>query len=120
MQFSNSFIAKTKTDKTFLVFISVFALPLVLTLILIFFKLNTLRNQIPLFYSQIWGETQLGSRLYIFLPIVGSFIFGFLYFVLAHNFYSTYKVIVYLLVGSAILVSLLSAITIFNIVRIIS
>ena len=75
--------------------------------------------QIPLFYSRAWGEGQLATKQYIFLPIIGVLLLGVFNLGLAVSFPARDKVLAYLLAGTASLVGILSAITIFNIIRLI-
>lgn len=105
---------KDNTFKTFLVF---WLAPLILILVYILFYFKNLPAQIPLFYSRLWGESQLASRPYIFLPVVGTLLLGIFNFSLAANFHSKDKIFSYLLSGAMILLSFLTAITTFNIVN---
>lgn len=107
----------SKKDNIFKTFLILWLAPLVLTLIYILFYFRNLPAQIPLFYSRLWGESQLTARLYIFLPITGTFLLGIFNFSLAASFHSKDKIFSYLLSGTMILLSFLAAITTFNIIN---
>lgn len=107
----------SKKDNIFKTFLILWLVPLVLTLIYILFYFRNLPTQIPLFYSRLWGESQLAARPYIFLPVAGTFLLGIFNFSLATSFHSKDKIFSYLLSGTMILLSFLAAITTFNIIN---
>ncbi len=116
MQFYRSrFQFKPPADKYFQVFFLLWLIPLLITLILALFRFYSLPPQIPLFYSQVWGENQLANKEFLFLPIAGVFLLGIFNNALGIKFYTKDKILSYLLSGTASLVSLLGAITIVNI-----
>lgn len=104
-----------KLDNIFKTFFLLWLVPLVLTLIYILFYFRNLPAQIPLFYSRLWGESQLAGRAYIFLPVAGTLLLGLFNFSLAASFHTKDKIFSYLLSGTALLLSFLAAITTFNI-----
>lgn len=105
------------TDKYFRTFFLIWIIPLLLTLGYILINYSNLPNEIPLFYSRLWGEAQLANRTLIFLPLGGSLLLGIFNISLATSYHERDKVLSYFLAGSASLVSLLSAITVINIVN---
>lgn len=104
-------------DRIFWAFCAVWFLPIGIIGLYAFLNLNRLPNQIPLFYSQVWGESQLASKNQIFMPIFGVLILGLFNFSFAGLFHPQNKVFSYVLCGSSALLSILAAITIFNIVN---
>lgn len=113
----SSWAQSAKTDKYFRTFFLIWIIPLLLTLGYILINYSNLPNEIPLFYSRLWGETQLADRILIFLPLGGSLLLGIFNISLATSYHERDKVLSYFLAGSASLVSLLSAITLINIVN---
>ncbi len=107
----------SQKDNIFKTFFLLWLVPLILTLIYILFYFRNLPLQIPLFYSRLWGESQLAAKFYIFLPLVGTLLLGIFNFSLAASFHSREKVFSYLLSGTAMVISLLAMITTFNIVN---
>lgn len=102
----------------------IIAIPLFLGLIVIvlptiftIFYFKNLPYQIPLFYSRTWGEAQLAKTIYIFLPLAGATLLGIFNFALAISLYNKEKILSYFLSGTAMLVAVLAAITVFNIVN---
>jgi hypothetical protein len=116
----SSWSQSAKTDRIFTLFVFFWALPLLLILVFTIVKFNDLPSQIPLLYSRAWGEEQLATREYIFLPLGGAILLGIFNLGLAVNFHTQDKVISYLLAGTATLVSILSSLTIFNIIKLVS
>ena len=116
MQFYHSrFQFKPPSDKYFKMFFLLWIVPFLIMLILVVFKFFSLPPQVPLFYSRIWGENQLANKEFLFLPIAGVFLLGIFNNALGMMFYPKDKVMSYLLAGAASLVSILSTITIINI-----
>lgn len=103
-------------DRLFWLFFSLWVIPLLISAILALLRLNELPLQIPLFYSRPWGEEQLTQRGYIFIPIAGTLGIGLFNFGMGAIFQSRNKVISYLLFGTAALASVLSIITVVNII----
>lgn len=106
-------------DKYFRAFFFSWIIPLVLILVYILINFWGLPKDIPLFYSRVWGEDQIIKRAFIFLPVTGTLLLGIFNFSLAVSFHEKNRVISYFLAGSSCLVSLLSMITIFNIINLI-
>lgn len=109
--------SKLPQDRLFWLMVFAWALPLLLAIVYSLVNLGHLPNQIPLFYSQIWGESQLGPKTYILLPSAGVLIFGLVNIFFGISFFSKDRVFAFILGGIAFLVSILSAITVFNIVN---
>lgn len=107
------------SDTLFKSFLFLWLLPLVLTLIYTALILNKLPSQVPLFYSHIWGDQQLATKNYLFVPTLGAFLLGIFNLGLGINYYTKNKVSSYLLAGVATLVSWLSCITVVNIINLI-
>jgi len=104
-------------DNLLRVFLALWLLPLISIILYSVIFVGKLPAEIPLFYSHLWGENQLAAKNFIFLPPLGSLLLGIFNFALAINNYSKDKVASYLLAGTATLISLLSSITIFNIIN---
>lgn len=105
------------SDKYFRGFFFIWLIPLFFTTVTTLINYSSLPREIPLFYSRVWGEAQLAQRGLIFLPTSGTFLLGIFNFSLAANFHQRDKVLSYFLAGCASLVSILSAITILNIIK---
>lgn len=105
------------TDKYFRTFFLIWIIPLFFTVCYILVNYSNLPNEIPLFYSRLWGATQLANSILIFLPLGGTLLLGIFNLSLATSYHEKDKVLSYFLAGSASLVSLLSAITVINIVN---
>lgn len=106
-----------RNDKYFKLFLSLWIIPILISIISSLIAYKNLPLQIPLFYSRPWGETQLANTIYIFLPTAGSFLLGIVNFALSISSIQKNKVFSYLLAGTAALVSLLSTITVLNIIN---
>ncbi|MCL4389779.1 MAG: hypothetical protein M1484_01650 [Patescibacteria group bacterium] len=109
-----------KTDRIFLAFLAGWAGPVLVSLLFTVISYASLPNQIPLFYSRVWGNDQLAQRAYIFLPTLGTVLLGVFNLAIAVSFHSKDKVLSYLLAGTAALVSILSTITVFSIINLIA
>ncbi len=105
------------SDQYFRLLFFFWALPLLFTFIYCLVNFAGLPDQIPLFYSRSWGEAQLASRFLIFLPFGGTLLLGIFNLSLATSFHAGEKIFAYLLAGTAVLVSILSAITTINIIN---
>lgn len=107
------------SDRYFVIFATVWFLALFISLIVVLLSFQALPTQIPLFYSRVWGEQQLAAKSFIFLPLAGTLLLGLFNFATGINFHFQNKVMSYLLIGTASLISILSAITVINIIRLI-
>ena len=94
--------------------------PISLAAMYAFLTLPLLSNQIPLFYSKVWGEGQLAQKNLIYLPILIAFVFGGINFMLSFWLRKKDTLFMYFLIAGADLISLLAAITVFNIISLIT
>ncbi len=113
-------IKKIFSDKYVVALCLVWALTLAIGLIYVGINISNLPSQIPLFYSHIWGEGQLANKNYIFLPLIATFLFGIINFVITLFIKEEDKVFSYLLLATAACLSILTTITVVNIVNLIS
>lgn len=87
---------------------------------LLFLKLNDLPPQLPLFYSQPWGESQLASASSIFLlPILSLAILLVNHFTAAF-LYASHKLFSYLLIVISLICCLFSLISLTQIIFLVS
>lgn len=93
--------------------------PITIATIYTAYILKNLPDQVPLFYSRTWGESQLAAKAYLFIPLVGSFLLGIFNFGVAINYHAKDRVSSYLMAGAAALISILASITIFSIIYLI-
>lgn len=106
-----------RQDRFFWLFFGVWLIPIIFSLIYTAVSFSNLPSQIPLFYSRLWGQSQLANNPYIFLPLVGTLLLGLFNFSVGASYHNRRPVLSYLLEGTAAVISLLAAITIFNIVN---
>lgn len=106
-------------DKIFWTMVLVWFVPLLITALISLIAIRSLPQEIPLFYSRLWGETQLAARNFLLLPVGGAFLLGIFNFGLAANFHSHDKITSYLLSGTAAVIALLAAITSLNIINLV-
>lgn len=93
---------------------------ILLQLALLLFKFNNLPEQVPLYYSLPWGESQLASVSALFLLPTLSIVIMLLNNLLAALFLNTLKFLSQLLVVFALLFSVLAFITLFQIINLIA
>lgn len=105
------------SDQLFWLFFAGWFLPIVISTLYILIKFSSLPHEIPLFYSHVWGQTQLAKTGFLYLPAGGVFLLGIFDFALAINFHSQDKIFSYLLCGTAALLGVLVLVTSFNIVN---
>jgi hypothetical protein len=89
-------------------------------LVLLFFKFGQLPNQVPLYYSLPWGESQLAQASTLFLLPMFSIIFLLIDHLLAAFFHSSTKIFSNFLLVTSLIFSAFSFITLFRIINIIS
>ncbi len=87
---------------------------------LLFIKFNSLPPQIPLYYSQPWGETRLAPVSSIFLLPLFSILVAFLNNLLAIFFLKSQQLLSRLLIVFSLLFSFLITFTLFQITNLIS
>lgn len=107
------------SDKLILTFFLAWVFAVILTFAYVLFFFKNLPLQIPLFYSRQVGEQQLSATVFIFMPVVGAFLFGIVSFVSASFSIKENQVLAYILSGSAPLVALLVMITTLNIINLV-
>ena len=116
----SSWSSSAKVDRVFLLILTTWIVPVIFALIISMVFFNRLPDEVPLFYSRIWGESQLATKQFLFLPTLGVILLGSFNFAVAVSFHSRDRVLAYLLAGAMALVSILSTITIFNIIRLVA
>lgn len=84
------------------------------------FKFNTLPDQIPLYYSLPWGESQLASVSALFFLPTFSIVLLLINHLFATFFFNSIKLFSRLLVAFSLIFSIFSFITLFQIINIIS
>lgn len=84
------------------------------------FKFNNLPNQIPLYYSLPWGDSQLTAVSTLFLLPTFSIVFLLIDHLLATFFFNSIKIFSHLLITTSLIFSILSFITLFKIITIFS
>jgi hypothetical protein len=88
--------------------------------VLLFFKFSDLPPQIPLYYSQPWGESQLAPASSIFiLPALSLFVL-LLNNILAVFFLKSVQLLSRFLIITSLVFSFLSAIAVYQIIWLIS
>lgn len=98
-----------------LVVTSLFSLLASLLLVIIFWK--KLPPQVPIFYSRPWGEEQIASPTYLFLPMLLAFLLLIINLVLAKTTDDNFLKRVLFIGGST--VAVLASITVIRIVLLI-
>lgn len=106
-------------DRYFVFFLLGWFLPLIMVVIFVALNYSRLPYDIPLFYSRLWGGKQVARNIYIYLPCAGAFLLGLFNVGFATSAHGKDRVLAYLLMGGAALVSILAAITTFNIVNLV-
>ncbi|MEI8067566.1 MAG: hypothetical protein WCG91_01255 [Candidatus Shapirobacteria bacterium] len=84
------------------------------------FKFNSLPDQVPLYYSQPWGEDQLAHASALFLLPTFSIIIVLINNLLATIFLNRIQLLSRLLVVFSLVFSFLSLVTLFQIINLIS
>jgi hypothetical protein len=84
------------------------------------FKFNSLPDQVPLYYSLPWGESQLASVPALFFLPTFSIIFLLINHLLATFFLNSIQLFSRLLIIISLIFSIFSFITLFQIITIIS
>lgn len=107
-------------DKSCHLGIKAFLLLFLFTFTLLLFTFNRLPPQLPLFYSRPWGEEQLATPSFLLLLPLGALVIGFLNIGMAGFLFEEFPFLARILIWSSVLVSLISAITVFKIVTLIT
>jgi hypothetical protein len=93
---------------------------IILQFAILFIKFNDLPPQIPLYYSQPWGESRLTSISHIFILPTLSIVILLINNLLAVFFLKSTQLLSRLLVIVSLIFSLFSAFTLFQITALIS
>lgn len=112
-----SYFRVAMTDRLIWLFISLWFLPIVMATSFTILNLSSLPMEVPLFYSRPWGESQLATKAYLFVPLAGTFLLGITDLGISLNLHPKNRILSYFLAGAASVVALLAAITIINIVN---
>ena len=88
--------------------------------LLLFLKYNDLPPQIPIFYSEPWGESQLGKSSAIFLLPSISIIILFINNILAVYYLKSVSLISRLLVVISLITTIFSTIAVYKIITLVS
>jgi hypothetical protein len=89
-------------------------------LLFLIFRFNALPDQLPLYYSLPWGESQFASTVSLFLLPTFSIVFLLINHLLATFFVHNIKIFSRLLILTSFIFSLFSSITIFKIITLLS
>lgn len=83
------------------------------------FSLGKLPPEVPLFYSRPWGEEQLGQWWQLFFLPVSSLIFFLINISLVVKIYSREKNLSQIIIGGQVIISLLSTIACYQIIKLV-
>jgi len=89
-------------------------------LIILFIKFNDLPPQLPLYYSQPWGSSQLANSMSIFLLPLFSFVVMIINNILATSFLKSVPLLSKLLVIISLIFTVYASITLYQIVTLIT
>jgi cellulose synthase/poly-beta-1,6-N-acetylglucosamine synthase-like glycosyltransferase len=89
-------------------------------IVLLVYKFNDLPPQVPLFYSLPWGEPQLASASQLFFLPTFSIVFSLINNLLAATIFSKTTLLSKLLVVSSLVISILSLVTLFQIISLLT
>lgn len=103
-------------DKFSFFVLLVFAFSFAGQILMIVSQKSKLPPEIPLFYSQEWGESILASSILIFIIPALTAVFFIANYLIAFIFLSTNKFLVRMLLASVIVVSFASLINVFKII----
>lgn len=93
---------------------------IVVQIALIFFRYTDLPPQVPLYYSQPWGEAQLATVSYLFLLPIASFIVLVLNNFLAIFYLKSLQLLSRLLVVTSLVFSIFATLSILQIIRLVT
>lgn len=85
-------------------------------IVYLIYKFNDLPPQVPLYYSLPWGESQLASASQLFFLPTFSIVFGLINNLLAATIFAKITLLSKLLVITSLVISILSAVTLFQII----
>ncbi|HAP37738.1 hypothetical protein A2574_00530 [Candidatus Shapirobacteria bacterium RIFOXYD1_FULL_38_32] len=89
-------------------------------IVLLIYKFNDLPPQVPLFYSLPWGEPQLAPASQLFFLPTFSIVFSLINNLLAATIFSKTTLLSKLLVVSSLVISILSLVTLFQIISLLT
>lgn len=112
----NSWTQEFVSDRFFLTLLIIWLLLITVPVVAVAASFPNLPNEIPLFYSRLWGKTQLAQKTFLFLPTGGVALLGIGNFGFAISFHPKDRVFSYLLAGGTALLAVLSATTTLNII----
>lgn len=76
--------------------------------------------ELPLFYSRIWGEEQLGTKTAIFLLPIGSLFFTAVNILLARKIYSSERLLGRILLWTGAFILFIAAVALYEIITLIT
>lgn len=91
---------------------------IILALIISFFP--KLPAEVPLYFSRIWGESQLANKTNLLVLPIGLFTLGTFNLGFAVTNYSRDKLTAYMLCFTSVIISLLSLIAVINIIHLVT
>jgi hypothetical protein len=89
-------------------------------IVYLIYKFNDLPPQVPLYYSLPWGESQLASASQLFFLPTFSIIFGLINNLLAATIFAKITLLSKLLVITSLLISILSSVTLYQIISLLT
>lgn len=95
-------------------------LSIAIQVIILFFKFNDLPSQVPLFYSQPWGTSQLAPAVFILILPVSSVFFLLINNSLAVSFLHSNPLLSRLLIVVSLLFSVFSTLALYHIITLVS
>ncbi len=108
-----------KKDQLFLWSVGLWILFIFFSIFYLILNFTRLPVSVPLFYSRLWGEDQLAPKIYLWLLPVGSLFLGIFNFGFSLRFYKNDLFLSRLLLGVAPVLSLLTALSLINIINLI-
>jgi hypothetical protein len=107
-------------DVVMLTMVTLYALILAATLLLLIFRVKSGMGIIPLSYNVIYGVTSLGSWWNLYLYLIGYSILGLLNLFVAWAFFEKERLISYLMGLTNIVVGILFIIVIYNLTALVN
>ena len=92
----------------------------IVSLALLVFYLPKIPPEIPLFYGRSWGADQIAHKSYLLLLPAGTFLLGLVNLTLGIASYHKDKLISYMLGLGICIITLLSFLTVFNIIHLLT
>lgn len=107
------------SDKTFLIFFIGSIFFIIIHLIFVLATIKNLPPFVPLFNQMPWGETRLGEKIQIFIPISIAFLFCISNFLISGYFYKSLPLVCRFLAVTSFLISFLAFLLVVRTVLII-